>query len=585
MKLVTVEQMRALEAAAVEAGTSEAELMERVGVVVAQETWINMGAVEGRTAIVLVGPGKNGGDGLLTAISLKEWGADSAVYLVGDRPDDDPLLQRAIEAGVETLAAADDPGCEQLKEAMRGAQGIVDALLGTGLNRPIDGPIKDVLDRLAEARADRTLRPHLVAIDVPSGVNPDTGTADPAAVRADTTVALGFAKVGLFAMPGRAIAGNIAEVEIGLPEDAGDALPYEEIRMRDLQRLMPFRSDDAHKGVFGTAVVAAGSKFYPGAARLASEAALRAGAGLVVLAAPESIQPMFAALSPEVTHHPLPAGGAAAAGELLGALAGREALLIGPGLTDTPDTVEFVSGVLDGLDAVEGLSAAVFDADALNALAQIPDWHERLSLPRVLTPHPGEMARLLGVSAEEVQSEPAAARHRVRTAQRQRGGAQGRGHDRRPPGRARAALRVRQRRPRDGRNGRRAGGLHRLADRAGDGPLRRGGGGGLHAYRVRSSAGVDGGSVHRDRAGSAALAARHAQGARRLRAASAGGAVGAALDGQRRVATTMSRMRRRGGGTEPQGGRRAVIAHLIPRLSHGRCGVLARARVAPELAP
>ena len=163
---------------------------------------------------------------------------------------------------------------------MRGAQGIVDALLGTGLNRPIDGPIKDVLDRLAEARADRTLRPHLVAVDVPSGVNPDTGTADPAVVRADTTVALGFAKVGLFAMPARAIAGTIAEVEIGLPEGAGDALPYEEIRMRDLQDLMPFRSDDAHKGTFGTAVIARRLEVLPrrGAARLGVGVARRSGA-------------------------------------------------------------------------------------------------------------------------------------------------------------------------------------------------------------------------------------------------------------------------------------------------------------------
>ena len=408
MKLVTVEQMRALEAAAVEAGTSEAELMEAAGVAVAQEIWINMGAVEGRTAIVLAGPGSNGGDGLIAAVSLREWGAESAVYLVGDRPAGDPLLQRVVDAEIEVLSAADDPGCEQLVEAMRGAQGIVDALLGTGLNRPIEGPIKEVLDRLADARADRTLRPHLVAIDVPSGVNPDTGTADPAVVRADTTVALGFAKVGLFAMPARAIAGTIAPVEIGLPENAGDDLPYEEIRMRDLQALMPFRSDDAHKGTFGTVVIAAGSKFYPGAARLASESALRAGAGLIVLAAPESIQPMFAGMSPEVTHHPLPGGGSAdgdSVTELLGALAGREALLIGPGLTNTPETVAFVSGVLDGLDAVEGLQAAVFDADALNALSQIPDWHERLSLPRVLTPHPGEMARLLGTSVDEVQSD------------------------------------------------------------------------------------------------------------------------------------------------------------------------------------
>ena len=412
MKLVTVEQMRALEASAVAAGTGEAELMERAGLAVAQETWINMGAVEGRTAVILAGTGANGGDGLTAALHLKEWGAEVAVYLLEPRPEGDPLAARLAEAGVETLAAADDPGCEQLAGALRGAQGIVDALLGTGLNRPVGGALRDVLDTLAAARADRTIRPHLVAVDVPTGVHPDTGVADPAAVRADTTVALGFAKVGLFAMPGRAIAGSIAPVEIGLPEDAGDALPYEEIRMRDLQPRMPFRSDDAHKGTFGTAVVAAGSRFYPGAARLASEAALRAGAGLVVLAAPASIQPLLAAAPPEVTHRPLPdAGGAggsgaeAAAAELLRALEGREALLIGPGLGDGPESAAFVRHALAGLDAVEGLRAAVFDADALNALAGLPGWHERLALPRVLTPHPGEMARLLGTSAEDVQSD------------------------------------------------------------------------------------------------------------------------------------------------------------------------------------
>ena len=408
MKLVTVEQMRALEAEAVAAGVGEDQLMERAGLAVAQETWINMGAVEGRTAIVLVGPGKNGGDGLIAARSLKAWGAEVAVYLIEPRDPADPLMQSVIQDEIETLTAADDPGFERLSEALRGAHGIVDALFGSGVNRPIEGALKEMLDRLAEARADRAIRAHLVAVDVPSGVDPDSGLADPAAVRVDTTVALGFTKVGLFAMPARAIAGAIAEVEIGLPEGAGADLPYEDIRMRDLQQHVPFRSDDAHKGTFGTAVVAAGSKFYPGAARLASESALRGGAGLVVLAAPESIQPLLAAGTPEVTHHPLPgadgATDASSAAELLRALAGRDALLLGPGLSHSPATVEFVSNVIGGLDAVEGPRAVVLDADALNALAELPGWHERLRLPRVLTPHPGEMARLLGTTVDEVQS-------------------------------------------------------------------------------------------------------------------------------------------------------------------------------------
>ena len=408
MKLVTVEQMGALEAAAVERGVSEAELMEHAGLGVAQETWVNMGAVEGRTAIVLVGPGNNGGDGLVAARQLKEWGAEVAVYLLEPRPPDDPLWQAVLEAEIETLSVPEDPNFEQLADAIKGAHAIIDALLGTGVSRPIDGALKEILDCLAAARADRTIRPHLVAVDVPTGVDPDTGRADPAAVRADTTVALGFAKVGLFAMPGRAIAGAIAEVGIGLPEDLGADLPYEDIRMRDLKSLMPFRSDDAHKGTFGTAVVAAGSKFYPGAARLATESAMRAGAGLVVLAAPESVQPLVAAGTPEVVHHPLPgcngAMDASSAPELLRALGDADVLLLGPGLSHSPNTVEFVNQVIGGLDAVEGLRAAVIDADALNALAELPGWHERLRLPRVLTPHPGEMGRLLGISTEEVQS-------------------------------------------------------------------------------------------------------------------------------------------------------------------------------------
>jgi hydroxyethylthiazole kinase-like uncharacterized protein yjeF len=408
MKLVTIEQMRALEAAAVAAGVSETDLMERAGIAVAQETWINMGAAEGRTAIILAGPGKNGGDGLIAALSLKEWGAEVAVYLSDQRPDDDPLIQRLVEAKIEMLIAVEDPGHEQLTEALRDAHGIIDALLGTGLNRPIEGTIKDILDCLAGIRAARSSRPHLVAIDVPTGIDPDTGVADPAAVRADTTVALGFPKVGLFAMPARAIAGIIAEVEIGLPEGSGDDLPYEEIRMRDLQPKMPFRSDEAHKGTFGTAVVAAGSKFYPGAARLASESALRAGAGLVVLAAPESIQSLVAAGIPEVTHYPLSGtdgtSDGSSATELLRALEGREALLLGPGIAYTSATVEFVSNVVSGLDDVGGLRTVVFDADALNALAELPGWYERLQLPRILMPHPGEMARLIGTTVEDVQS-------------------------------------------------------------------------------------------------------------------------------------------------------------------------------------
>ena len=409
MKLVTAEQMRAIEDAAAGRGVDAAQLMENAGVAVAQEAWIRMGAAEGRVAVVLAGPGANGGDGLAAARHLRDWGAEVSVFLTEPRPDDDPQWRALRAAGIDAWSADDDPALKRLEARLRETHGIVDALLGTGLSRPLGGVIERTLDKVAEARASRSFRPQLLAIDVPTGVDPDTGRADPAVVRADVTIALGFAKVGLFAMPGRAIAGEVAEAAIGLPPDLGEDLPYEDLRMRDLQERMPFRSDDAHKGTFGTVVAAAGSRSYPGAARLASEAALRAGAGLVALAAPESVLPLVAAGAPEVTHWPLPdedgAAGEGAAAALLRVLAGREALLIGPGLSAAPSAAAFVLAVLAGLDAVEGPRAAVIDADALNALAARPGWHETFALPRVLTPHPGEMARLAGLGVEEVQGD------------------------------------------------------------------------------------------------------------------------------------------------------------------------------------
>ena len=248
MKLVTADQMRALEAVAIEQGVTEAQLMENAGVAVAQEAWINMGAAEGRNAVVLVGPGNNGGDGLAAARNLKEWGAEVSVFLLTPRSDDDPQWQALQAAEIEAWSTDEDPNLERLEARLAEAHGVVDALLGTGLSRPIGGVLELVLDKVAERRAQRVFRPHLLSIDVPTGVDPDTGHADPAVVRADATVALGFAKVGLFAMPGRAIAGDVVETDIGLPEGLGADLPYEDIRQRDLTERMPFRSDDAHKG-------------------------------------------------------------------------------------------------------------------------------------------------------------------------------------------------------------------------------------------------------------------------------------------------------------------------------------------------
>ena len=413
-KLVTTAQMRALEAAAVEAGGAERELMAQAGMAAAQEAWMAVGAMPERGVLFLVGPGNNGGDGLVAARELAEWGGTAFVYLLGPRPEDDPEWRAFVEADLPFMVAEqDDPTFERLEVLLGEASAVVDALLGIGATpgeRPMEGALAEVLKRVAAAQ-ERIAPPQVLALDVPTGVDADSGFADPLAVRADVTVTFGFAKVGLYSIPGREYAGRVVPVEIGLPSGMADELPYEELRLRDLKAVMPERPADANKGTFGTVTIAAGSKRYPGAARLAAEAAARSGAGLVQLAAPEVIQALLVDGLPDVIHEPLPSSEGAldseAARALLRALgSGRsKALLVGPGLSLTTGTRGFVRELLGGLDGVEGLEAVVLDADALNALAEEPGWWERLALPRVLTPHPGEMARLTGTSVEAVQSD------------------------------------------------------------------------------------------------------------------------------------------------------------------------------------
>ncbi|MCK9487265.1 MAG: NAD(P)H-hydrate dehydratase [Dehalococcoidia bacterium] len=416
-KLVTTEQMRALEQTAVEAGVSERSLMAQAGLAVAQEAWMTLGTVEDKPVLVLCGPGNNGGDGLVAARQLAEWGAPVHVYLLRPRPEDDPEWAAVREADLPVTVAEADPTSEALEGLLRQAVLVIDALFGTGLRpaeRPLEGAAAAVLARLRAAR-EATPAVQLLAADLPSGVDADTGVADPATVAADLTVTFGCAKLGLFQAPGRTLAGRVEVVDIGIPAAAVRDLPFEDLRMRDLRAAVPPRAEDGNKGTFGRALIVAGSRRYPGAARLAAEAAARSGCGVVTIAAPEAVQPLLVAL-PDPTHEPLPTeapgGGeldAASARALLRALRGMRAraLLVGPGLGLSDATRGFVQHLLAGLDAAAaegGTQTVVLDADALNVIAGEADWHARFALPRILTPHPGEMARLLRTSVEDVQA-------------------------------------------------------------------------------------------------------------------------------------------------------------------------------------
>ncbi len=399
MKLCTAGEMRALEAAAARAGHPPDALMEEAGLAVAQEVWINLGAMPERKAVVLVGPGNNGGDGLVAARHLHDLGAQVVVLLLAKRSEDDANLKQLIERNIAIKTISGD--LRALDEALAGADAIVDAVLGTGRARPLDGVIADALDRVTSASG----APLVFAVDLPTGIDCDTGAADPHALRADVTIALGCSKVGLHTLPGAEYAGRVEVVDIGLPKDAVDALPVDLLNPRGVRARLPSRPAGANKGTFGRVLVVAGSKLYAGAARLASLGALRSGAGLVTLACPAGVQPLVAANASEVTYLPLPdrAGFVApeAAVDVAAALGGYDALLLGPGLGQGAAQQAFVRQLLFSLPA-DG-PPVLIDADGLNNLSKLPRWRERLSVRCVLTPHPGEHARLTRHSIGKIQ--------------------------------------------------------------------------------------------------------------------------------------------------------------------------------------
>jgi hydroxyethylthiazole kinase-like uncharacterized protein yjeF len=414
VKLVTADQMRRIDRLSAEAGVGTDVLMENAGLAVAQESWMALGTLEERRILVLAGPGNNGGDGLVAARYLHEWGASVQVYLLKARGDDDANYRRLAQANLPLACAEDDARLASLDAALAEADLVVDALLGTGAARPIGGRLAEVLSRLAAARTC----PHppiLLAVDVPTGLNSDTGAVDPLTVAADHTVTLGCSKVGLHAYPGARYAGRVQVVDIGIPPALTSDLPYELMTASGVGALLPERPPDANKGTFGRVLVVAGSENYVGAAHLAAAGAYRVGAGLVTLACPRSLQPVIASNLTEATYLPLPEeeGGLArrAADHVLRAIGGYDALLVGCGLGQRGATQSFVRALLFSLAGEPpparpaGGPAVVVDADALNALARTPGWWRELKAPAVVTPHPGEMSRLSGRPIHEIQAD------------------------------------------------------------------------------------------------------------------------------------------------------------------------------------
>jgi hydroxyethylthiazole kinase-like uncharacterized protein yjeF len=402
MKIVTVAEMRTLETRADhEHGLTTAILMEHAGRSIAQILRRRLGGdVAGRRVLVLVGPGNNGGDGLVAARHLAEWGAVVTRFYWKTRQ-----LETDVATGITGWGAKETPtrisvgdDLAPVATALAQADILLDALLGTGVSRPMPEEMRALL---ALVRTERTRRPGLlvVAVDLPSGLNADTGAVDPGTIPADLTVTLANPKLGMFFFPGAGYIGQLEIGDIGLPAGMDSAIATELITMAAVRDRLPPRPLDSHKGTFGKAMVLAGSLPYPGSACLAATAAGRVGAGLVTLAVSTHLAPIYAIKLSEATFRLLPDDAGAVqerADVLLDGLDGYRALLIGPGLGQADDTRELIRLILHGLHALEDAvrPKLVVDADGLNNLAKMEDWWTLLPSGSVLTPHPGEMARL-----------------------------------------------------------------------------------------------------------------------------------------------------------------------------------------------
>ena len=435
MKIVTVAEMVAMEQATDAAGFSYDQMMAAAGGALARV--IQDRAPFAGPILCLIGPGNNGGDGLVACARLQAAGAPAVPYIWRRKSGDDPLAVAVREA----VWAEQDAGYMRLADLVAQAGIIVDALLGTGNTRPIEGSLAELLaavraglDRRRQEqpvvvepawpRGRERALPTLIACDCPSGLNCDTGAIDPLALAADVTVTFALPKVGHFLQPGAFACGALSVADIHIDRGLAPASAPDLLTPAEVARLLPARPASGHKGTFGKALIVAGSTHYPGAAAIASLAAYRAGAGLVHLATSAAVGQLVAGQLPEPIHTVLPAdlGSLTAAGVpiLAPLLPGHEALLVGPGLGTDPATVELVPALLLGQSATRhrggilfasdtdaprpALPPLVVDADGLNAFGKLAGGPACLPPHSLLTPHPGEMARLTGLSTPEVNA-------------------------------------------------------------------------------------------------------------------------------------------------------------------------------------
>ncbi len=421
MKALTAQQMREADRLTTERyGISSLQLMENAGAAIAEYLWNTYPDLNARSVVILCGKGNNGGDGLVIARRLRERGVAPQVILFAKPSDvrgDAAASLKLWQQQMGELRVVTSPAeWESARAAVADADLIVDALLGTGLKGPVEGLLGKVIEDVntagghSRARGDSRCL-HVVAVDMPSGLASDgQDFSSGPIISAKATVTLTAPKVGQLISPRSDCVGKLVVRQIGTPPallDDDSRLTLHWLEPGEFRGLPLIRPRDAHKGSFGHALIAAGSLGKTGAAVLAGRAALRAGAGLATVATPLDLLPIVAAGMPEYMTAPLifnkvPSASKKTPGHAAFSTLVRDksVLAMGPGLGTAPDTQKWIRKTVATSDL-----PIILDADALNAFAARPNELNSRKTPLLaITPHPGEMARLLGVKSADVQS-------------------------------------------------------------------------------------------------------------------------------------------------------------------------------------
>lgn len=403
MKLVNTEEMRKIDNRTIqEFNIPSIELMERAGTACVENILKEFSGLKGKKVGIFVGKGNNGGDGLVIARLLANKKIPVKVFLVAreeDISDDAKInLNKLFKIGIKVKEINSFRKFEKERDNINGVDIIVDALLGTGFKGAVTGLLANIIDYL-----NTTGKP-IIAVDLPSGLNVDLGNASGSCINADLTITLGLPKFGLFMYPGVKYAGRVVVGDIGIPDEIikKEKLNINLTDTKDVLNLLPKRELNAHKGSVGKVLIVGGSIGLTGAVALTSQAVLRSGAGMAILAIPESLNQIMETKLTEVITKPIPETKnhtiALSSEKLILELAnGCNAIALGPGLGRNKETDQFVKKIIQYAKV-----PIVLDADGLNAIVGSINILKQSKVPLVLTPHPGEMARLINSNIEEV---------------------------------------------------------------------------------------------------------------------------------------------------------------------------------------